>query len=319
MRIQSSALALLLSTLLSSAVTAVTLNCGNIKVDEHKYDLSGLGGVHEIYHVAENETAGYVANTTYVLNICQVLVKAANRPEGKCGMSKNVCGFVSEDWKETSSGQHWAYSVAGLDPLGHGAPDPQLTRLKAIDESREGLRIRLSGGEYKDSPQDAKPKPAAAVIDFQCDPDRSGLEGLGTAEDEPAEAERLRRREDAEEPGRERSLQFQSFGPEGEDKTYVLKLDWRTRYACDAYEGGTGSSSSHWGFFTWLIIILFLCIAAYLIFGSWLNYNRYGARGWDLLPHGDAIRDVPYIFQDWLRRVVNTLQGGGSRGGYSAV
>lgn len=63
----------------------------------------------------------------------------------------------------------------------------------------------------------------------------------------------------------------------------------------------------------------FLCTAAYLIFGSWLNYNRYGARGWDLLPHGDTIRDVPYIFQDWLRRVVNTLQGAGSRGGYSAV
>lgn len=63
----------------------------------------------------------------------------------------------------------------------------------------------------------------------------------------------------------------------------------------------------------------FLCTAAYLIFGSWLNYNRYGARGWDLLPHADTIRDVPYIFQDWLRRVVNTLQGPGTRGGYSAV
>jgi hypothetical protein len=64
---------------------------------------------------------------------------------------------------------------------------------------------------------------------------------------------------------------------------------------------------------------LFLCVAAYLIFGSWLNYNRYGARGWDLLPHGDTLRDIPYIFHDWLRRVINTLQGSGSRGGYSAV
>lgn len=64
---------------------------------------------------------------------------------------------------------------------------------------------------------------------------------------------------------------------------------------------------------------LFLGTATYLVFGSWLNYSRYGARGWDLLPHGDTIRDIPYIFQDWLRRVVNTLQGTGSRGGYSAV
>ena len=63
----------------------------------------------------------------------------------------------------------------------------------------------------------------------------------------------------------------------------------------------------------------FLGTASYLIFGSWLNYNRYGARGWDLLPHGDTIRDVPYLLKDWGRRVVDTVQGGGARGGYSAV
>lgn len=64
---------------------------------------------------------------------------------------------------------------------------------------------------------------------------------------------------------------------------------------------------------------LFLGIAAYLIFGSWLNYNRYGARGWDLLPHGDTIRDIPYLFKDWSRKVVETVTGGSTRGGYSAV
>ena len=63
----------------------------------------------------------------------------------------------------------------------------------------------------------------------------------------------------------------------------------------------------------------FLGTAAYLIFGSWLNYNRYGARGWDLLPHGDTIRDIPYLMKDWSRKVVDTVSGGGPRGGYSAV
>ena len=63
----------------------------------------------------------------------------------------------------------------------------------------------------------------------------------------------------------------------------------------------------------------FLGTATYLIFGSWLNYNRYGARGWDLLPHGDTIRDVPYLLKEWMRRVLDTVQGRGSRGGYSAV
>lgn len=64
---------------------------------------------------------------------------------------------------------------------------------------------------------------------------------------------------------------------------------------------------------------VFLGTASYLVFGSWLNYNRYGARGWDLLPHGDTIRDIPYLLKDWARRVLNTVQGTGSRGGYSAV
>ena len=64
---------------------------------------------------------------------------------------------------------------------------------------------------------------------------------------------------------------------------------------------------------------LFLGIAAYLVFGSWLNYNRYGARGWDLLPHGDTIRDIPYLVKDWGKKVVDTVSGPGSRGGYSAV
>lgn len=63
----------------------------------------------------------------------------------------------------------------------------------------------------------------------------------------------------------------------------------------------------------------FLLIATYLIFGSWLNYNRHGARGWDLLPHGDMLRDVPYLMKDLIRRVLNTVQSSGSRGGYSAV
>jgi hypothetical protein len=64
---------------------------------------------------------------------------------------------------------------------------------------------------------------------------------------------------------------------------------------------------------------LFLATSSYLIFGSWLNYNRYGARGWDALPHGDTLRDLPYIMSDFSRKVTSTIQGGGSRGGYSAV
>jgi len=100
----------------------------------------------------------------------------------------------------------------------------------------------------------------------------------------------------------------------------VLRLNWETKYGCEkAAENVPEETKAGWGFFSWSFLIIFLIFATYLIFGSWLNYNRYGARGWDLVPHGDTVRDMPYILRDWFRKVVDTVQGSGSRGGYSAV
>jgi hypothetical protein len=102
------------------------------------------------------------------------------------------------------------------------------------------------------------------VLEFQCDPERSGLEGLKTAKEDKDKDEKekdWRRREeggdDKEQPpsDRSQSLEFKSFG-QADDDSYVLKLNWRTKYACDHYqEGNKGDSSSRWGFFTWFIIM----------------------------------------------------------------
>ncbi|KAJ5362001.1 hypothetical protein N7541_002845 [Penicillium brevicompactum] len=301
----------------SSLASALGFDCKHIKIDNYKYDLSPLGGAHEITHSVS--TDDFVTNTTYRLNICNILGDSAHMGDATCGTSKNICGFVNRSPVDGNGDLTFGFPIVGLEPLGEGSKDPEVKRLKEIDAETEGLRVKLAGGSYKGDGNDQKAKKAAAVIEFQCDNERSGLEGLHTlAEAEPKE--RRRREEETAPKTNSSSLQFKSFAL-ADDDTYVLRLDWRTKYACDNFEGDTDkpSTSNSWGFFTWLIIIAFLCTAAYLIFGSWLNYNRYGARGWDLLPHGDTIRDVPYIFQDWLRRVVNTLQGAGSRGGYSAV
>ncbi|KAJ5725165.1 uncharacterized protein N7483_006522 [Penicillium malachiteum] len=288
MRIQSHRAPLLLSALLSGFASAVSFKCSDIKTSDHTFDFSGLKGTHEVFHSSTNETEGFLTNTTYVLNICDVLHGAANRDGITCGTTRNVCGFSKRIANDTHHSNSVYYPIAGLDHVGEGSKDPVATPLKEINENEEGLRLRMAGGEYE--AESGKKSPAAAIIDFVCDPDRSGLEGIPLMEDENGEKDMQRR--DGEDPVRDPSLTFKSFGPDADD-TFILKLDWRTR--------------------------VFLCVAAYLIFGSWLNYNRYGARGWDLLPHGDTLRDVPYIFQDWVRRVVNTLQGSGSRGGYSAV
>lgn len=87
MRIQSSGVSLLLSAVLPGLTAAFGFDCAHINVDRYKYDLSALGGVHEVFHV--NETEEFVTNTTYVLNICSILKGAANRGNAKCGTSKN--------------------------------------------------------------------------------------------------------------------------------------------------------------------------------------------------------------------------------------
>ncbi|KAF1996364.1 hypothetical protein P154DRAFT_416157, partial [Amniculicola lignicola CBS 123094] len=222
------------------------------------------------------------------------------------------------------------------------------------DVDREGIRAELHGGRF---PFDDKKRGTdqMAIIEFVCDSERTGLEGEeedtgekepdsgddkndGGKKDDDKKDDDKKEGDDKKKEGRsslstreakcegsdKKSLRFcgyqlEDVGDKKDKQVKVLRLEWRTKWACKNAPRDADNGSSHWGFFTWFIIILFLATAAYLIFGSWLNYNRYGARGWDLLPHGDTIRDVPYILKDWGRRVVGTIQGPGSRGGYSAV
>jgi autophagy-related protein 27 len=181
-----------------------------------------------------------------------------------------------------------------------------------------------------------------AVIQLQCDKDRTGNERRSKKakrdDDDEDDDDEDDAGDDKEEQPSSSSLEFVSYGKvEGKEKLEVLRLNWKTKYACEDYADSDEARKSGWGFFTWFLLMYvlpfplmdcetdttllsaFLGIAAYLIFGSWLNYNRYGARGWDLLPHGDTIRDIPYLFKDWSRKVVDTVSSGGSRGGYSAV
>lgn len=222
------------------------------------------------------------------------------------------------------------------------------------DKEKEGVRLEMNGGKDSDGQKQKAIVEFLCDTSTMNDRRRNLLmaeddgDDDGTGEDADKEGEEV----DDEHGGK---LKLVSW--DVEEGTKVLRLDWTTKYGCeDVKDDGTGSSSGHWGEFlgpqavSWIesayskpryfhvvyyhvsdIFIslrtelteffhsAFMGVAAYLIFGSWLNYNKYSARGWDLVPHSETIRDVPYLFRDWMRRVVNTIQGGGSRGGYSAV
>lgn len=169
-----------------------------------------------------------------------------------------VCGFqtiVSHD--PDLDTVYRAFPIVGLDHMGSGSKDPEITRLKKIDSSREGLLVKLAGGEYKDK-EAKKKKPARAVIEFKCDYDRTGLEGLEKRDDRRRDVDTSTvLRTSNKNKDSSRSLQYVSFG-KSDDESYVLKLDWKTRYACDNYvreHEDDESSDNHWGFFTWLIIM----------------------------------------------------------------
>ena len=76
-----------------------------------------------------------------------------------------------------------------------------------------------------------------AVIDFIC----VGADGEGKGD------------EGKEDDG----LGFVSYGAaEEEEETDVLKLEWRTRRACEGdMRRGEKGKGGHWGFFTWFILM----------------------------------------------------------------
>ena len=200
-----------------------------------------------------------------------------------------------------------------------GAPaNPKTTRLKGSssnsDIEKEGLRLEVGGGE-RDS------KPQRAVIEFICKKTENSAKGATIAYGSREEGDNESKHPDWEaakktDDGAGGEIEF----VEGTGQEDVLRLNWFTPYGCeDAASSRNGTSSGGWGFFSWFFFIIFMGLLAFVLFTAWINYTRHGARGWDLLPYSDTLRDVPYILGDWGRKIVSTLNGGGSRGGYSAV
>lgn len=165
--------------------------------------------------------------------------------------------------------------IAGQYAGSHGRfLEPYWTRLKNSasnsDANKEGLRVELHGGRYpfeKSSGRQQK-----AIIEFECDRNRTGLEGAeGDSRDkiddqEDAESLVLRTAEDDNKddettPSNNTSLEFISYRSEGEgDKEFdVLRLHWKTKFACEGmteHKPSSGNKSGkHWGFFTWFLIM----------------------------------------------------------------
>ncbi|RAL59815.1 hypothetical protein DID88_000444 [Monilinia fructigena] len=164
---------------------------------------------------------------TYTIDICQAIVKKGFY---ECPGGTRVCGIthvINEE--EGSDATQQIVPFAGeLENYGGGPLNAKLERLSNSkahsDADKEGLRIELGGG-FIGRGKDKRPQ--KAIVEFICDANRTGLENLLDKDKGDAD---------------------------------ILRLTWRTKHACEngPKDDKEDKKSSHWGFFTWFIIVAFL-------------------------------------------------------------
>ncbi|PPQ67281.1 hypothetical protein CVT25_005865 [Psilocybe cyanescens] len=71
----------------------------------------------------------------------------------------------------------------------------------------------------------------------------------------------------------------------------------------------------------WFFLVILLAFVAYFGLGAYYNYSTYGSRGLDLIPHRDFWKEVPYMLSDVVSHLCSNVRPRrtSSRGGYVAV
>ncbi|KAF8513098.1 autophagy-related protein 27 [Hysterangium stoloniferum] len=118
----------------------------------------------------------------------------------------------------------------------------------------------------------------------------------------------------------------------------IVSVEWKSKSGCSVASDGDSGNDNNGGAgdggekaeepsntggssIGWFFLVVLIAFAGYFALGAYYNYNNFGATGWDLVPHRDFWRDVPYLFRDFADHLCTTLRPGhkGSRRGYMAV
>jgi autophagy-related protein 27 len=132
------------------------------------------------------------------------------------------------------------------------------------DSGKEGVRLTLTGGIYKEREQ-------RAIIEFRCNKTLKGDEGEWESEEEYVPGKEEERRDDKETPSppegegtpeKQRlkdgaALVWEGYKTSSDGKVDTLFLTWNTKYACEnaAQEEPPVEQKASWGFFTWMVIL----------------------------------------------------------------
>jgi len=253
---------------------------------DFNYDLSELGGPKVLNRTRESPPSTYEDELRF--DVCADLTEVENRAsDDQCPLGTRACLTMTNHKTDNPD------RITTVVPI---ATSSLLDIKTSPLSSPEGVAIILHGGSYPPSSSSSVPQSLKIVL--TC--------AEGTTDP-----------------------QFSSY-----ENGQVL-VEWSSPAACrttgtpkeDESRGGDGgdkeedrpieSVGSGLGFF---FLVLFLTFAAYFTLGAYYNYSTYGARGWDLIPHRDFWREVPYMLQDVIAHLCSSVRTRrSSRGGYIAV
>ncbi|GAA5828680.1 hypothetical protein JCM3766R1_003786 [Sporobolomyces carnicolor] len=255
-----------------------------LSIDSNQFDLNPLAGVHKFEE--QTNTPPTVTKTKYELSICASLPPASDGvPQSDvCPDGTRACmtTYTSREGLEDR-----LLSVVPLAGQLEGQKDMtvEAIRIEAVDPATEWI-LEITGGRYNDLDQLVR-------IDMKCD-----------------------------ENAKETAPKVKEY----HSKQGVLDLEWTTSAACPVSKdsppperGGDdngdseGSDSGGLGFFGWFFTLIVIGLIAYFGLGAYHNYTTYGATGWDMVPHRDMWRDLPWVVSDLFK------PRGGSRAGYSSL
>lgn len=257
-------------------------DCKDVPAQGVHFNFQKLGGPHTV-HWQEQDTFHEVSyKYNFTVDLCNSIKwhkggsEATECPHGTrvCGLRENI--FADNEKNSTVS----PIAIAGTYKMDNGRDiDAKFELLRNSksnsDAGREGVRAELHGGRFpfKDKKNGVDQR---AIIEFVCDKERTGLEGDEKDdtehEDDPKDGdkekekegddkkeEKLRRREENSKgkcEDSDNSLRFCGYQSEKtakDDTVQTLRLEWRTKYACE--DAPADQPSSHWGFFGWFFIM----------------------------------------------------------------
>ena len=275
-RSQTSLLSLLAATSLLPLQAWASFECKDMGTQGAHFNFEKLGGPHVVHWQEDDLEHDFEYKYNFTLDLCKPLKSKCHNGARVCGMRENI--DLSQEGNSTVTpidiaGTYTTYSGRNID-----AKFELLRNSKSnSDSGREGLRTILHGGRL---PFDDKKNglDQRAIIEFVCDKERTGLEGNETdggksgsdkdddkkddekkEGDKKEEEKKVSRRDEGKDQceDSDASLRFCGYKVENlekDRKARTLRLEWRTKYACEDVPAEK-SASSHWGFFGWFFIM----------------------------------------------------------------